>query len=98
MFKLIKKLFYLSVLAILAFVITSVFYGGGIARQIGETIGFGFFDNLADKGDAIKYKADSAVGKIERITEEREEKGRQMQRKLKAAQKEHEDLLKGKDQ
>ena len=73
-FNFIKKLIYLWLFAYLVFLVTSVFFGGGIMKDIGEKLGIQYFDKLADDGDAIKHKVDSLLGRLDETKEQREEK------------------------
>jgi hypothetical protein len=76
MFNFFKKLLYLWVIAYLAFFVTSILFGGGIVRDIGEKLGFHHFDKLAEEGDAIKHKADSFLGRGNGAKEKEEGKDR----------------------
>jgi len=93
----IRKIYHIFIFLFFSFIAVSIFFGGDILRQAGETIGTGLFDNLADKADSIKYKVDASMEKINTIQRNREEKGAEMARKLKDYRKDNEDLLKGKD-
>jgi hypothetical protein len=62
-FNFFKKFLYLWVIAYLAFFVTSLLFGGGIIRGIGEKLGLHYLDKLAEEGDAIKHKADSLFGR-----------------------------------
>ncbi len=94
---LIKKTYRIFIFLFFFFIAVSIFFGGNILRQAGETIGLDLFDNLADKADSIKYKVDTTVGKIDKIKQDREKKGAEMARKLESYKKENEEFLKGKD-
>jgi hypothetical protein len=61
----LKKLIYLWLIAYLAFFVTSILFGGGIVRGIGEKLGLHYFEKLAEEGDAIKRKADSLLGRAD---------------------------------
>jgi hypothetical protein len=76
MFNFFKKFLYLWVVAYLAFFVTSIFFGGGIIRGIGEKLGLHYFEKLAEEGDAIKHKADSFLGKGNGAKEKGEDKDR----------------------
>jgi hypothetical protein len=70
----IKKFIYFWLLAYIAFLVTSIFFGGGIVKEIGEKFNNKFLAELADEGDAIKNKADSLMGRLAGVKEQREEK------------------------
>ncbi|MCX5811917.1 MAG: hypothetical protein NT178_05150 [Proteobacteria bacterium] len=93
----IKKTYHIFIFLFFSFIAVSIFFGGDILRQAGETIGTGLFESLADKADSIKYRVDTAVGKIDKVQQDREKKGAEMARKLKDYKKDNEDILKGKD-
>ena len=79
MFNFLKKLVYLWLIAYLAFFLTSVFFGGGIIRDINEKLGFSYFEKLAEEGDAIKRKADSLLGRARGTKEKEEDKEKLVQ-------------------
>lgn len=94
---LIKRTYHIIIFLFLSFMAISIFFGGNILRQAGETVGIDMFDSLADKADSIKYKINTSIGKIDKIQEERKEKGAEMAKKLKELEKAKSDILHGKD-
>jgi hypothetical protein len=72
-FNFLKKLVYAWLIAYLAFFVTSIVFGGGIVRDIGDKLGLHYFDKLAEEGDAIKRKADSLLRRGGNAAKEKEE-------------------------
>jgi hypothetical protein len=75
MLNFLKKLVYAWLIAYVAFLITSVFFGGRIVRDISEKLGLHYFEKIAEEGDAIKRKMDSFFGRGNGTKEKGDEKG-----------------------
>ena len=73
-FSFLKKLVYIWMAAYLAFLFTSVLFGGRVMKGIGEKSGIHYFEKLADESDAIKHKVDSLLGRAGKLKEQGEEK------------------------